>query len=137
VNTAQKIILVVPLLALSLLANAQEVYKRVQQDGTVEYSDMPFPDSHKIEVDPNVVEVTPERRKQSAPERAEVRQEQRAPEKLEADNNDNVYINNDNVYINNDERDRAKRRAVQEKHQQENNRPRPQPRQGGAAGRRR
>jgi hypothetical protein len=130
VNTAQKIILVVPLLALSLLANAQEVYKRVQQDGTVEYSDMPFPDSHKIEVDPNVVEVTPERRKQSAPERAEVRQEQRAPEKLEADNNDNVYINND-------ERDRAKRRAVQEKHQQENNRPRPQPRQGGAAGRRR
>jgi hypothetical protein len=130
VNTAQKIILVVPLLALSLLANAQEVYKRVQQDGTVEYSDMPFPDSHKIEVDPNVVEVTPERRKQSAPERAEVRQEQRAPENLEAENKDNVYINND-------ERDRAKRRAVQEKHQQENNRPRPQPRQGGAAGRRR
>ena len=129
-NTAQKIILVVPLLALSLLANAQEVYKRVQQDGTVEYSDMPFPDSQQIEVDPNVVEVTPERRKQSAPERAEVRQEQRAPEKLEAENKDNVYINND-------ERERAKRRAVQEKHQQEHNRPRPQPRQGGAAGRRR
>jgi len=130
VNTAQKTILVVPLLALSLLVNAQEVYKRIQQDGTVEYSDMPFPDSQQIEVDPNVVEVTPERRKQSAPERAEVRQEQRAPEKLEAENKDNVYINND-------ERDRAKRRAVQEKHQQENNRPRPQPRQGGAAGRRR
>ena len=129
-NTAQKIILVVPLLALSLLVNAQEVYKRIQQDGTVEYSDMPFPDSQQIEVDPNVVEVTPERRKQSAPERAEVRQEQRAPENLEAENKDNVYINND-------ERDRAKRRAVQEKHQQENNRPRPQPRQGGAAGRRR
>ena len=129
-NTAQKTILVVPLLALSLLVNAQEVYKRIQQDGTVEYSDMPFPDSQQIEVDPNVVEVTPERRKQSAPERAEVRQEQRAPEKLEAENKDNVYINND-------ERDRAKRRAVQEKHQQENNRPRPQPRQGGAAGRRR
>ena len=129
-NTPQKIILVVPLLVLSLLANAQEVYKRVQQDGTVEYSDMPFPDSQQIEVDPNVVEVTPERRKQSAPERAEVRQEQRAPEKLEAENKDNVYINND-------ERERAKRRAVQEKHQQEHNRPRPQPRQGGAAGRRR
>ena len=129
-NTAQKTILVVPLLALSLLVNAQEVYKRVQQDGTVEYSDMPFPDSQQIEVDPNVVEVTPERRKQSAPERAEVRQEQHAPEKLEAENKDNVYINND-------ERDRAKRRAVQEKHQQENNHPRPQPRQGGAAGRRR
>jgi hypothetical protein len=127
VNTAQKIILVVPLLALSLLANAQEVYKRMQQDGTVEYSDMPFPDSQQIEVDPNVVEVAPERRKQSAPEREEVRQEQRAPENLEAENKDNVYINND-------ERDRAKRRAVQEKHQQEHIRPRPRE---GAAGRRR
>jgi hypothetical protein len=122
-NTVEKTILAMPLLALSLLANAQEVYKRVQEDGTVEYSDMPFPDSQIIEVDPNVVEVTPEKRPQSSPQRAEVRQEQRAPEKLEADRN---------VYVREEDKDRLKHRAVEEKneHEQKHDVARPNPRQG-------
>lgn len=43
----------------SVTATADDVYKSVGPDGVVEYSDTPQPDSQKIEVNPNVIEVTP------------------------------------------------------------------------------
>ena len=50
--------------AFSVTAGAQEteIYKSVSEDGVVEYSDMPSEDAQAIHVDPNVVEVSPERR---------------------------------------------------------------------------
>lgn len=47
------------MLAVSLTAGASEVYKRVNEDGVVEFSDTPYPDADKIEVKPNVVETNP------------------------------------------------------------------------------
>ena len=43
----------------SVTAVAEEIYKGVDENGVVEYSDTPIPDAKKIEVNPNVVEVTP------------------------------------------------------------------------------
>lgn len=40
-------------------AAAQQVYKRVDEDGTVEFSDTPFPDGEQIEVEPNVIQTNP------------------------------------------------------------------------------
>jgi len=56
------------MVAVSLTAAAQEVYKSVNEDGVVEYSDMPKQGSQEIEVNPNVVEVTPEKSVAPAPE---------------------------------------------------------------------
>jgi hypothetical protein len=48
--------------AVSFTAGAQEIYKSVDEDGVVEYSDMPSEGAQAISVDPNVVDVTPENR---------------------------------------------------------------------------
>jgi hypothetical protein len=56
------------MIAVSFTAAAQEVYKSVNEEGVVEYSDMPKQDSQEIEVNPNVVEVTPEKSVAPAPE---------------------------------------------------------------------
>jgi len=56
----QKLILsFVLILACSLTAAASDVYKRVNEDGLIEFSDRPSPDADKIEVKPNVVETNP------------------------------------------------------------------------------
>jgi hypothetical protein len=59
-------------LAVSFTAGAQEIFKHVNEDGSVEYSDMPSPDAQEIEVDPNVVDVTPLKPGSRSPEQAEV-----------------------------------------------------------------
>ena len=56
------------MISVSFTAAAQEVYKSVNEDGVVEYSDMPKQDAQEIEVHPNVVEVTPEKSAAPAPE---------------------------------------------------------------------
>jgi hypothetical protein len=56
------------MIAVSFTAAAQEVYKSVNEEGVVEYSDTPKQDSQEIEVNPNVVEVTPEKSVAPAPE---------------------------------------------------------------------
>ena len=53
------------MISISFTVAAQEIYKTVNEDGVVEYSDMPAPEAKEIEVDPNVVSVTP--RKPAAP----------------------------------------------------------------------
>lgn len=44
-------------LAACVTATAGEIYKRVNEDGVVEYSDTPYPDAEQIEVNPNVIEM--------------------------------------------------------------------------------
>jgi hypothetical protein len=53
------ILMVLATVGVSATAGAQDVYKSVNADGVVEYSDTPQPNSQEIEVKPNVVEVTP------------------------------------------------------------------------------
>jgi len=63
----QKLILsFVLILACSLTAAASDVYKRVNEDGVIEFSDRPSPDADKIEVKPNVVETNPITRRKPA-----------------------------------------------------------------------
>ena len=47
------------ILTFSFTAAASDVYKRVNEDGIVEFSDRPTPDADKIDVKPNVVETNP------------------------------------------------------------------------------
>lgn len=55
----RNILMVLALAGVSLTTGAQEVYKSVNADGVVEYSDTPTPDAQEVEVKPNVIEVTP------------------------------------------------------------------------------
>jgi hypothetical protein len=52
-------LMVLALAGAGFTAGAQEVYKSVNKDGVIEFSDTPTPDSREIEVHPNVVEVAP------------------------------------------------------------------------------
>lgn len=38
---------------------AEDIYKRVDADGNLEFSDRPSPDADRIEVQPNVIETNP------------------------------------------------------------------------------
>jgi hypothetical protein len=55
----RNILMVLAVAGVSLATSAQEVYKTVNADGVVEYSDSPTPDAQEVEVKPNVVDVTP------------------------------------------------------------------------------
>lgn len=56
----QKLILAfVLILTCSLTAVASDIYKSVDANGVVEYSDRPSPDAERIEVKPNVVQTNP------------------------------------------------------------------------------
>ena len=89
--------------AVSFTAAAQEVYKSVNEDGVVEYSDTPQPGSQEIVVDPNVVEVEPVVSADPAPKAPPV--EQKEMVESEAD------LQSDRVY---DVEDRKKRAVVHE-----------------------
>ena len=58
------------LLALGLLiclvapVSAADIYKRVNEDGVVEFSDKPFPGSNQVTVAPNVVSTNPVQRRE-------------------------------------------------------------------------
>jgi hypothetical protein len=55
----RNILMVLAMAAVSFTAGAQEVYKSVGENGVIEFSDTPTPEAQVIEVDPNVVDVTP------------------------------------------------------------------------------
>jgi len=55
----RNIFMVLAMSAVSFTTSAQEVYENVDEKGVVEFSDTPTPGSKAIEVNPNVVEVTP------------------------------------------------------------------------------
>lgn len=123
ISISQRLLL--PLLLLAVAnAGAGEIYKRMKEDGSAEYSDRPFPDGEEIEVDPNVVELAPEERRT---EPLEAPQAAPAPpaqvEELQVDNN---------TYINDDKRELVRRKAAQEQRRQEVKDARPRPREGGA-----
>lgn len=88
------------------MAGAQEIYKTVNEDGVVEYSDMPAPEAQEVEVDPNVVEVTP--RKSAGP--ASDESSPRAKEATEASQQPDEVYEADRVVR---ERDLAKKRAIE------------------------
>jgi hypothetical protein len=115
-------------LAVSFTAGAQEIFKHVNEDGSVEYSDMPSPDAQEIEVDPNVVDVTPGKPESRSPERAEAAPEPRAPE------SDDTLVVDRGVDRSDVERQRAKRVAGEHKQNEGNDVVRPHPRQGGQKG---
>jgi len=58
-NNLQRLLGLATLLAFSFTAVAQQVYKRVNEDGTIEFSDTPSSDADKIDVQPNVIETNP------------------------------------------------------------------------------
>jgi hypothetical protein len=66
------------MITVSFTAAAEEVYKSVNEDGVVEYSDVPKQDAQEIEVNPNVVEVTPEKSAAPAPEAPPTKHEEEA-----------------------------------------------------------
>jgi len=47
------------MIANSLAADAEVVYKKDDQQGVIEFSDRPSPDAKAVEVKPNVIEVKP------------------------------------------------------------------------------
>ena len=122
-NISQRLLLPVLLLAVAN-AGAGEIYKRMKEDGSAEYSDRPFPDGEEIEVDPNVVELAPEERRTESLEapKAAPAPQSRAQEP-QVDNK---------TYIYDDKRELMRRKAAQEQRRQEVKDARPRPREGGA-----
>ena len=63
-------LLFLALAAVSLTTAADEVYKSVDENGVVSFSDTPTPSSQEIEVTPNVTEMTPVSSAARSPEAA-------------------------------------------------------------------
>lgn len=61
-NNQKRMLALLLLLAVSCTAGASDIYKRVNQDGVVEFSDKPFPGATRVTVDPNVVATNPVQR---------------------------------------------------------------------------
>ncbi|UCG71586.1 MAG: DUF4124 domain-containing protein [Chromatiales bacterium] len=66
-NNQKWVLGIVCLLAISFSAGAQEIYKRTNADGVVEFSDRPFANGTQVEVRPNVVATNPVARRPRAP----------------------------------------------------------------------
>lgn len=63
--TNKKLMLaIVLLLPVSLPVAAGEIYKRVNEDGVMEFSDKPFPGASQVTVAPNVVSTNPVQRRE-------------------------------------------------------------------------
>jgi hypothetical protein len=82
-------LMVLVMATVSFAAGAQEIYKTVNEDGVVEYSDTPSPQAQEIEVKPNVVETNPEKYVAPAPEAPPAKPEESAePEQESVEVND-------------------------------------------------
>jgi hypothetical protein len=83
----------------SLFAGSITVFEQKNQDGTVEFSDQPSRGAKTIEVNPNVVEVTPTPPSESSPpedmpKSNSANKEKVEPEVIYIDTDDGTYINN-------------------------------------------
>ena len=58
-NNHTRILACTRLATLSVSAFAGDIYRRVNEDGVVEFSDTPFPNSEQVTVRPNVVTTSP------------------------------------------------------------------------------
>ena len=58
-NNQTRILACILLATLSVSAIAADIYRRVNEDGVVEFSDTPFPNSEPVTVRPNVVPTAP------------------------------------------------------------------------------
>jgi len=108
----QKLILIfVLLLACSLTAAASDVYKRVNEDGVIEFSDRPSPDAQKIEVKPNVVETNPVTRPTPAASSTDTKATEVSSGRQSSANNESVLTRN--------QRERAARKRTRGENNQE------------------
>ncbi|MGI9330822.1 MAG: DUF4124 domain-containing protein [Gammaproteobacteria bacterium] len=107
------------MLAFSVPAAASEIYKRVDENGVVEFSDRPMEDSDRVEVNPNVVATSPvQRRERPAPRAASpaaTPAPAAAPSRARA-SEDYSYTRNEN------RRDRAVRNEARERREQRSTR---------------
>ncbi len=71
-------LMVLAMATVSFAAIAQEIYKTVNEDGVVEYSDTPSPQAQEIEVHPNVVETNPIKFVAPTPEAPQAKREESA-----------------------------------------------------------
>lgn len=82
-----------------LFAGSIEIFKQESKDGVVEFSDEPSPGAKKIQVAPNVVEITPAPPIEPSPP-AETRSSKKTtnenvePQVIHLNSDDETYINN-------------------------------------------
>ncbi len=62
-NNQKLLLAFVIMLAISLPAAGQEIYKRVNEDGVTEFSDRPLANGERVAVQPNVVATSPVQRR--------------------------------------------------------------------------
>jgi hypothetical protein len=90
------------LFSTNLFAGSIEIFKQENPNGTVEFSDQPSRGAQKIQVDPNVVEVTPAPPIEPSPP-AEARSSKKSanenvdPQVIHLNSDDETYINNRRV----------------------------------------
>jgi uncharacterized protein DUF4124 len=87
------------LFSASLFAGSIEIFKQENPDGTVEFSDQPSRGAQKIQVDPNVVEITPAPPIEPSPPAEASRSKKTAnenvdPQVIHLNSDDETYINN-------------------------------------------
>jgi hypothetical protein len=90
------------LFSTNLFAGSIEIFKQENPDGTVEFSDQPSRGAQKIQVDPNVVEVTPAPPIEPSPPAASSKSKKTANENVEPqvihlNSDDETSINNRRV----------------------------------------
>ncbi len=87
------------LFSTSIFAGSIEIFKQESKGGVVEFSDEPSPGAKKIQVDPNVVEITPAPPIEPSPPAETTKPKSTANENVEPqvihlNSDDETYINN-------------------------------------------
>lgn len=82
-NLKHQILVFTTMIAVSFIANAEEVYEKVNKEGVAEFSDKPSSGAHTIDVEkPNVANTLPAESTESSPSATVVRAEE-TPEESE------------------------------------------------------
>jgi len=120
-NNKRLSLLCLLLLALSLPAAASDIYKRVNEDGVVEFSDRPMADGDRVQVNPNVVATNPVQRPArpaAAPAAPAAQASPMASQSRARVADDQTY------YVNQARRDRVARDRTRERREQRSTRQR-------------
>ncbi len=118
-NNQKLLLAFVIMLALSLPAAGQEIYKRVNEDGVTEFSDRPLANGERVEVRPNVVATSPVQR----PARPAAAADGAADEPAAASAPGVMRTDNNTDYVRTRaQRDRATRAANEERREQRRSR---------------
>ena len=118
-NNKRLSLLCLLLLAPGLQAVASDIYKRVNEDGVIEFSDRPMADADRVEVNPNVVATNPVQR----PARPAAPPASSAAEASTAAPRSRARVADDQTYyMNQNRRDRAVRNEARERREQRSTR---------------